>query len=49
MNADRVVLDSLLAESGASHVESTEDLAERTLIWKGRKSAFSAVGRLSPD
>jgi glycolate oxidase len=23
--------------------------AERLLIWKGRKSAFSAVGRLSPD
>ena len=22
---------------------------ERALIWKGRKSAFSAVGRLSPD
>jgi glycolate oxidase len=23
--------------------------AERSLIWKGRKSAFAAVGRISPD
>ena len=25
------------------------DPAERALIWKGRKSAFAAVGRISPD
>ena len=25
------------------------DADERAAIWKGRKSAFSAVGRLSPD
>jgi glycolate oxidase len=25
------------------------DAAERQAIWKGRKNAFSAVGRLSPD
>ena len=25
------------------------DEEERARIWKGRKSAFSAVGRLSPD
>ena len=30
-------------------VPSTEDPAERALIWKGRKSAFSAVGWLAPD
>ena len=28
---------------------STRDAVERLAIWKGRKSAFSAVGRLSPD
>ena len=28
---------------------ATEDVAERALIWKGRKSAFSAVGWLAPD
>jgi glycolate oxidase len=47
--ADRVVLDGLLQESGALHVHSTTDPDERALIWKGRKSAFSAVGWLSPD
>ena len=25
------------------------DSAQRALIWKGRKSAFSAMGRISPD
>ena len=49
VESDRTVLDSLLQESGALHVHSTQDSAERALIWKGRKSAFSAVGWLSPD
>jgi glycolate oxidase len=30
-------------------VQATEDPGERALIWKGRKSAFSAVGWLAPD
>jgi glycolate oxidase len=30
-------------------VRVAQDEAERLRIWKGRKSAFSAVGRLSPD
>ncbi len=47
--ADLAVLDGLLQESGALHVHSTVDPDERALIWKGRKSAFSAVGWLSPD
>ncbi|MFT4728223.1 MAG: glycolate oxidase [Granulosicoccus sp.] len=29
------------------HIAATED--ERLLLWKGRKSAFPAVGRLAPD
>ena len=49
VDADRAVLDELLQQSGASHVHSTDDSEERALIWKGRKSAFSAVGWLSPD
>jgi glycolate oxidase len=49
VNSDRVVLDALLEESGALHVHSTDDPQERALIWRGRKSAFSAVGWLSPD
>jgi glycolate oxidase len=49
VDCDRVALDGLLQESGALHVHSTDDPEERALIWKGRKSAFSAVGWLSPD
>jgi glycolate oxidase len=35
--------------SGADEVRIAQDSADRVRIWKGRKSAFSAVGRLSPD
>jgi glycolate oxidase len=47
--ADRAVLEKLLRDSGATFLETTDDPARRALIWKGRKSAFSAVGWLSPD
>ena len=47
--ADRLRLDEILARSGAVEVKVARDGAERLAIWKGRKSAFSAVGRLSPD
>ncbi|SDP69705.1 glycolate oxidase [Actinopolyspora xinjiangensis] len=36
-------------EHGAFEIRSAADEAERALIWKGRKSAFAAVGRISPD
>ena len=35
--------------SGAYQVRVAENEEERARIWKGRKGAFSAVGRLSPD
>jgi glycolate oxidase len=47
--ADRVRLDEILAKSNPVEVRVARDAAERLAIWKGRKSAFSAVGRLSPD
>jgi glycolate oxidase len=47
--AERVRLDEILARSGAQEVRVARDATERLAIWKGRKSAFSAVGRLSPD
>ena len=46
---DKERLAKILAESGAEEVRVARDAAERGAIWKGRKSAFSAVGRLSPD
>jgi glycolate dehydrogenase FAD-linked subunit len=39
----------LIAESGATETRVAADEDDRARIWKGRKSAFSAVGRLSPD
>lgn len=39
----------LLKHSGATEVRTAVDEAERQLFWKGRKSAFPAVGRISPD
>src|SRR5260370_11270721 len=47
--ADRERLDAILAASGPVEVKYARDAEERQAIWKGRKSAFSAVGRLSPD
>lgn len=39
----------LFKDLGASSVRVSQNEAERALFWKGRKSAFPAVGRLSPD
>jgi glycolate oxidase len=39
----------LFTKLGATSVRISKDEAERALFWKGRKSAFPAVGRLSPD
>jgi glycolate oxidase len=34
---------------GAFEIRVAADDAQRALFWKGRKSAFAAVGRISPD
>jgi glycolate oxidase len=39
----------ICAESGATALRIAADADERALIWAGRKAAFAAVGRLSPD
>ena len=39
----------VLTACGASEVRTARDEAERLRFWQGRKSAFPAVGRLSPD
>jgi glycolate oxidase len=46
---ERARLDQILASSSAVGIRPARDAVERLAIWKGRKSAFSAVGRLSPD
>jgi glycolate oxidase len=40
---------TILTKSGATEVRTATDEAERQLFWKGRKSAFPAVGRICPD
>jgi len=47
--ADRERLDEIIAASQPVEARPARDAEERVAIWKGRKSAFSAVGRLSPD
>ncbi len=42
-------LTEAIRTSGAYEIRVARDEAERARIWKGRKSASSAVGRLSPD
>ena len=39
----------VLKRSGASAIRVSRDEAERLKFWAGRKAAFPAVGRLSPD
>ena len=44
---DRV--EQIARSSGAVHVQVSRDEAERLKFWAGRKGAFPAVGRISPD
>ena len=45
IDIDKVL--SLLSKAQSVRVSESEE--ERLLLWKGRKSAFPAVGRISPD
>ena len=45
--ADNAV--ELARRAGALEIRRPRDEAERALMWKGRKSAFAAVGRISPN
>jgi len=49
VDVERGRLEMLIADTGAVAIQVAADADERAKIWKGRKSAFSAVGRLSPD
>lgn len=48
-DAELARLMAVLHDSAPSHVHVAANADERALLWKGRKCAFSAVGRLSPD
>jgi glycolate oxidase len=40
---------AICERNGATGLRIAEDDAERQLIWKARKAAFAAMGRISPD
>ncbi len=42
-------IEQICLEEGALSFRIAKDNAEREALWKGRKGAFGAVGRISPD
>jgi glycolate oxidase len=40
---------NIMLAQGATSVRTAQDDNERALLWKGRKAAFPAVGRIAPD
>jgi len=42
-------VQAIAGRNGASEVRIAQSDAERALIWKGRKAAFAAMGRISPN
>jgi glycolate oxidase len=43
------VVSQCFTEHGAHHIRIAKDAAEAEALWQGRKAAFPAVGRISPD
>jgi glycolate oxidase len=41
--------EGLCRDNGAFEIRTAVDEIDRAQIWRGRKSAFAAVGRISPD
>ena len=44
-----MALRQVLVSAGATEVRTAQDEAQRMNFWAGRKGAFPAVGRISPD
>ena len=42
-------MEAVLGSSGATRIEVSDSEAQRLTFWSGRKNAFPATGRLSPD
>jgi len=49
VSAHIYTVSEALKNSGATEIRIAKNEAERLNFWKGRKAAFPAVGRLSPD
>jgi glycolate oxidase len=44
-----LTVEAVCRKAGAATIEIANDPAERDRIWKGRKAAFAAMGRVSPN
>src|SRR5262250_1502341 len=42
-------VEEICEKNGAWEIRVAQSDAERTLVWKGRKAAFAAMGRISPN
>src|SRR5215471_3388985 len=42
-------VDGICRKCGAQEIRVAQTDAERAVVWKGRKAAFAAVGRISPN
>ena len=49
VECERAEIESLCRAGGALEVRVARDEAERLALWRGRKGAFGAMGRLAPD
>ncbi|MEP7276740.1 MAG: FAD-linked oxidase C-terminal domain-containing protein, partial [Betaproteobacteria bacterium] len=49
VTAEMAEIKRVLEAAGASEIRVSQDEAQRLLYWSGRKAAFPAVGRISPD
>lgn len=49
VDQDIDVMEQILRDAGATEIKLANNEQERQAFWKGRKAAFPAVGRISPD
>src|SRR4029077_12424959 len=46
---DLARVEDLCRANGATEIRIAADAADRAAVWRGRKAAFAAMGRISPD
>jgi glycolate oxidase len=46
---DLAAVEAICRENDAREIRIAADAADRAAIWRGRKAAFAAMGRISPD
>jgi glycolate oxidase len=49
VDEDLARVDALCRENDAREIRIAADPADRAAVWRGRKAAFAAMGRVSPD